>query len=167
MRHPVAREHHVAMAVSSVRWRPRNVPVPEAYLIGLAVGLVADGLRPWHLPWPPARYLVAAPLAIAGAGLIAAAVRAAGTVDLERPDRLVISGPYAHSRNPMYVAWALVGLATAAATRSGWVLATLPLATAWTHLDVLREERRLATAFGDGFAAYRATVPRYCGRSRR
>jgi len=149
-------------------WRPRNVPVPEAYLVGLAAGLAAHGLRPWPVPGPRGwRHLVAWPLAIAGARLVAGAVRAAGAVDLARPDQLVVGGPYAHGRNPMYVGCALLGLAAGVLTRSGWILVAVPVAAAWTHVDVRKEERRLTEAFGAEFAAYRAAVPRYLGRSRR
>jgi protein-S-isoprenylcysteine O-methyltransferase Ste14 len=142
--------------------------VPEAYVVGLAAAAAAHQIRPWHLPWPRGwRHVVAWPLAIAGARLVGGAVRAAGTVDLERSNQLVIGGPYAHSRNPMYVGCALLGLAAGVLTRSGWILAAVPVAAAWTHTDVIDEERRLATSFGAEFAAYRATVPRYLGRSRR
>jgi protein-S-isoprenylcysteine O-methyltransferase Ste14 len=151
----------------TVTWRPRNVPVPEAYLVSLAAGLVMHRFRPWRLPLPfGSRHLLAWPLAVVGARLMAGAVRAAGTIDLGRPDRLIITGPYLHSRNPMYVGWALVSLAAGVAARSGWIVAAVPLAAAWTHLDVVREERRLAESFGADFAAYRAAVPRYLGRPR-
>lgn len=36
--------------------------------------------------------------------------RSAGTFDLERPEILVDSGPYAITRNPMYVGWWLIQL---------------------------------------------------------
>jgi protein-S-isoprenylcysteine O-methyltransferase Ste14 len=148
-------------------WRPRNVPVPEAYLAGLVAGVVAQRVRPWHLALPKGfRHLVAWPAAIAGAGLIVAAVRAAGTVDIERPHRLVVAGPYAYTRNPMYVGWALLGVAAGVLARSGWILAAVPLTAAWTHRDILREERRLTESFGAEFGGYRAAVPRYLGRPR-
>src|SRR5512132_1228597 len=44
------------------------------------------------------------PLILAGLGLAAWAVRAAAEVDLERPNQVVLGGPYGFSRNPMYVA---------------------------------------------------------------
>ena len=59
------------------------------------------------------RYACEWPLILASLWLGAWAVRAAAGVDLERPNQLVDSGPYAHSRNPMYLAWTLgyVGIA--------------------------------------------------------
>jgi protein-S-isoprenylcysteine O-methyltransferase Ste14 len=156
------------VSARAATWRPRNLPGPEAYVAGVAAALAAHRVWPWHLPGPKGwRHVVAWPLAIAGTRLIAGAVRAAGTVDLEHPNGLVTGGPYAHSRNPMYVGCAMVGLAAGVMTRSGWMLAAVPVAAAWTHMDVLEEERRLATSFGAEFAAYRAAVPRYVGRSRR
>jgi protein-S-isoprenylcysteine O-methyltransferase Ste14 len=136
-----------------------------AHLVGLGAGLAVHLWRPWPLPGPGGLGPVLGwPLAVAAAGLIVAAVRAAGPVDLERPDRLITNGVYAHSRNPMYLGWTLAGLAAGVLTRSVWMLATVAVATAWTHLDVLREERRLVASFGPEFAAYRAAVRRYLGR---
>lgn len=78
-----------------------------------------------------------------------------------RPERLVRSGPYAVSRNPMYVGWALLQLGIGIATGSGWVLATLPFVGAVVHREVLGEERRLSETFGDEYREYCATTGRY------
>ena len=71
------------MGEVTATWRPRNVPVPEAYVVGLAAALAAHRARPWHLPWPRGwRHVVAWPLAIAGTRLVRRCRGAAGTVDL-------------------------------------------------------------------------------------
>jgi protein-S-isoprenylcysteine O-methyltransferase Ste14 len=61
----------------------------------------------------------------------------------------------------MYVGWMLLQLGIGAAARSGWILATLPLAGAAVHRDVVSEERRLTETFGDEYQQYCATVGRY------
>jgi protein-S-isoprenylcysteine O-methyltransferase Ste14 len=88
-------------------------------------------------------------------------LQAAGTTELSRPQRLVTSGPYAVSRNPMYVGWTLLQLGIAMASGSGWVLAALPFVGAVVHREVLREERRLTETFGDKYRQYCATTGRY------
>jgi protein-S-isoprenylcysteine O-methyltransferase Ste14 len=151
----------------AVTWRPRNLPVPEAYLVCLAGALAMHRVRRWRLPSQyGSRHLLGQPLIIVGVSLVAGGVRAAGRVDLAAPARLVTGGPYARSRNPMYTGWALATLGLGVVARSGWLVAAVPLAAAWTHAGVLREERRLAELFGTDFQAYRAGVPRYLGRSR-
>ena len=143
-------------------WRLRNVPVPEAYLVGLAVALVLHRTRPWRIPiGRRAIRRLGWPLILGGAGLIAASVRAAGVVDLEHASRLVTTGPYAHSRNPMYTGWAMACLGTGLVADSGWIVAAVPFAAWRIHSDVRSEEDHLAAAFGDEFNAYRARVPRY------
>lgn len=82
-------------------------------------------------------------------------------MELDRPDRLVRAGPYAFSRNPMYVGWALLHLGVGAVGGSAWVVASCPVAAWWIHRQVAREERVLGETFGGEFARYRAKVPRY------
>jgi len=97
----------------------------------------------------------------AGSFVVGRSLKAAGSTDLASPDRLVTSGPYAFTRNPMYVGWGLLQLGVGLAAGSGWTLATLPAVGAWIHRDVVREERRLEEKFRDDYRRYRAATGRY------
>ncbi|TCC12429.1 isoprenylcysteine carboxylmethyltransferase family protein [Kribbella soli] len=134
--------------------------MPEASLAGIAVGFALERVRPWRIGRRPAGWSLVA----AGGLVIAGSLRAARTTDLSSPDRLVTSGPYALSRNPMYVGWALMQLGIGLITGSGWVLATLPAVGAGLHRDVVREERRLQESFGDEYERYSERVGRYLPR---
>jgi protein-S-isoprenylcysteine O-methyltransferase Ste14 len=87
-------------------------------------------------------------------------------VQLADPAHLVTSGPYAVSRNPMYLGWALLQVGAGLVRGSRWMIAAVPVAAAFVHRDVRREERTLEDAFGDEFRRYRAAVPRYLPRWR-
>ena len=139
-----------------------NVPVPEQNLVGIAAGLLLQRVRPWRLPGPRhVHRLVGGALCAGGTALVVRAWSAAEQVDLSQPERLVTSGPYAISRNPMYLGWALLHLGIGVVAGSAWVVATLPPAAGWVHGQVMSEERALAARFGDEFERYRAAVPRY------
>ena len=141
-----------------------NVPVPEENVVGLAVGLALHRVRPWTLAGARTlHHIVGWPVMAAGTYLVARSWSAAGPVDLSRPERLVTSGPYAVSRNPMYVGWALLHLGVGVVSGSAWILACLPPAAGFVHREVEREERALALTFTDEFGRYRSTVPRYLG----
>jgi protein-S-isoprenylcysteine O-methyltransferase Ste14 len=86
---------------------------------------------------------------------------AAAGVDLERPNQLIDSGPYALSRNPMYVAWTVgyVGVTLVAGT--AWPLLLLPAVLVVTQVVVMREERSLERSFGAAYRNYKASVRRY------
>jgi protein-S-isoprenylcysteine O-methyltransferase Ste14 len=83
-----------------------------------------------------------------------------------RPDRgasaLIATGPYAWSRNPIYVAdaTALFGLALAF-NRLSLVAATAVFVALVTRLAIRPEEEHLAQRFPEAFAAYRARVRRW------
>jgi protein-S-isoprenylcysteine O-methyltransferase Ste14 len=79
------------------------------------------------------------------------------------PDHLVTDGPYARSRNPLYVGDLLVW--------AGWaaLLASLPVAVGAVVLlvglsvGVRLEERGRAGKFGERWRAYAAVTPRFVG----
>jgi protein-S-isoprenylcysteine O-methyltransferase Ste14 len=130
--------------------------------VGLGTGILLQVVRPWRLPWPAwIGQLGGWPLLLAGLSLGAWAVRAAASVDLERPSQLIDNGPYARSRNPMYVAWTVgyVGVALVAGTV--WPLLLLPVVLMATQVVVLREERSLERRFGAAYRNYRISVRRY------
>ena len=86
----------------------------------------------------------------------------AGSVGMERiPDTLIQSGPYALTRNPMYLGHLifLAGLALTFRSRLGWfiLLANIP----WFHARVLHDEARLRRKFGTEYERYCASVPRW------
>jgi protein-S-isoprenylcysteine O-methyltransferase Ste14 len=85
----------------------------------------------------------------------------AGSVGMERlPETLIQGGPYALTRNPMYLGHLifLTGLALTFRSPLAWLilLGNVP----WFHARVLEDEARLRNAFG-------AEYERYCGSVRR
>jgi protein-S-isoprenylcysteine O-methyltransferase Ste14 len=143
-------------------WRWRNTPLPEPHLVGLGVGIVLNVITSWRPAWPAwSRHGLGWPLILAGLLLAAWSVRAAADVDMERPDQLVRRGPYAFSRNPMYLAWMLVYLGIALLLQIAWLLLLLPVVLLWTHLVVVGEERRLEGRFGTAYRGYKRSVRRY------
>lgn len=140
----------------------RNIPIPEASVAGIAVGLALEQVWPWE--FPPVRRSIGWSIVAAGSLIVARSLKAVGSTELSRPERLVTGGPYAITRHPMYVGWALLQLGIGVAARSGWILATLPFVGAALHRDVLHEERRLGMTFGDEYQEYCATVGRYLPR---
>lgn len=82
-------------------------------------------------------------------------------IDVERPDRLVTTGAFAYTRNPIYVAFASV-LVGEFLIFPSWILLAYLVAGIWLfNRQVLREEVYLASHYGQEYAHYRARVRRY------
>ena len=143
-------------------WRWSNVPVPEPHVAGLLAGGVLHRLFPRRITRRArlVRFLGIALLAV-GSAVAGWAVRAAGEEDTAAPTALVIDGPYAHSRNPMYVAWTLLYAGVSLLANASWPLVLLPGVAIWTHVVVRGEERELTSAFGREYREYAERVPRY------
>jgi len=151
-----------------VKRLPRSA-APVAWLLGAAAihagvpfALSRVGRR--RRPHPAGLLAVAA-----GAGVMAWALAAhywsapqGWSLELTlQPEYLLRRGPYARSRNPMYVGEAAVWLGWAVFYRSAAVGAGLALFCATAAAVVRTEERRLEQRFGDGYRAYLAEVPRW------
>ncbi len=100
--------------------------------------------------------------AVAVCGLL---VRAWASGHIRKNDALAVSGPYAYSRNPLYLGTLLLGLGFSIAAAGGWLLfgvlgglfAALFLGI---YLPVMRVEAlTLAELFGEDYGRYAAAVP--------
>ncbi len=82
-------------------------------------------------------------------------------IDTERPDRLVTTGAFGFSRNPIYTAFAFV-LTGQFLVFPNWVLLIYLIAGFWLfHRQVLREEAYLKGHYGEEYAEYCKKVRRY------
>jgi protein-S-isoprenylcysteine O-methyltransferase Ste14 len=82
-------------------------------------------------------------------------------IDVERPDRLVTTGIFAVSRNPIYVGFGLV-LIGEFLVFPNWIPLVYLVAGMWLfHRQVLREEQFMRDHYGQEYAAYCDRVRRY------
>jgi protein-S-isoprenylcysteine O-methyltransferase Ste14 len=130
-----------------VRWRVRlgyplaiavlffARPNPRSILYGALVGLVGLALRAW----------------------------AAGY--LHKQEMLTVTGPYAYTRNPLYLGSALLALGVAIATRS-WISSLLlgVYFTVFYSIVMRKEENELWPRHAANFDRYAAAVPLFFPR---
>lgn len=82
-------------------------------------------------------------------------------IDTDRSDKLVTSGIFALTRNPMYVAFGLVLLGEFLIQPNWILLAYLATGIGLLHRQVLREEDYLGQHYGEEYRAYCKRVQRY------
>jgi len=84
-------------------------------------------------------------------------------VRTDRPvPRLTTEGPFRYSRNPGYLALAMIYAGIAIVRNSLWAIFLLPLVVYVTQREVIgREERYLERTFGEEYLAYKARVRRW------
>ena len=82
-------------------------------------------------------------------------------IDVDHPDALIVTGVFAFSRNPIYVAFASILLGQFLIF-SNWILLVYVGAGIWLfHRQVLREEAFLKAHYGQAYAEYCKRVRRY------
>lgn len=146
------------------------VPPPLFFVAGIGAGWLLD------------RYLVVLSVprilggfaSVFGAGLltIGCFLMAWGLVTFYRAgtaiiphhsaSRLVVSGPYRFTRNPMYTGLSIAYIGASALLGTAWPLLLLPVVLFIVFRFVIqREERYLEDAFGSEYAAWCARVRRW------
>jgi protein-S-isoprenylcysteine O-methyltransferase Ste14 len=152
------------------RERPSRIPWPPLIGAGALMAATACAFAfPVSLPFAPLARPLGSALIAAGVALVAWAVatlRRARTTTLPHrgADRLVASGPFAVSRNPIYLGVAIAFVGLGGAVDSPWfVVAAFIEAALIDVFGVRREEAHLASRFGEEWAAYAARVPRWLG----
>jgi protein-S-isoprenylcysteine O-methyltransferase Ste14 len=126
---------------------PSRHRVAAGWLVGLLLALLA---RP-----TPAWLLLGLPLACLGEAL-----RIWASGHIEKTKALATGGPYAHSRNPLYLGSLLIALGVAVACASAWVALAMAAYFAAFYPAVMREEATfLAGKFPAEYAAWAQAVP--------
>jgi protein-S-isoprenylcysteine O-methyltransferase Ste14 len=92
------------------------------------------------------------------------AVRIWASGHIEKTERLATGGPYAHTRNPLYVGSALLALGVAAASASPFVVVAVLAYFALLYPAVIREESAFLAARFPEYAAWAAEVPAFLPR---
>ncbi len=158
---------------ASERARSGEVTVPTviaafvAYLGPSVCALLASWWSAWPLPFPRGlAFSLGGALLVSGLAGYSAARREFHLLRRAwgmRTDQLITTGPYAYSRNPQLIGWALVLLGTAVAGRSSAALALTAIYWMGCVFTIRAEEQALERVFGNEYRRHRAAVPRYIG----
>jgi protein-S-isoprenylcysteine O-methyltransferase Ste14 len=132
----------------------RRTRVPLGFLTA-AVYLVEVARRPPH---PTA---IAWSLALVLPGL---ALRAAASGTVKKNQELTVTGPYAHTRNPLYLGSSLIAAGFAVALLSWPVALLLAFGFAAIYIPVIASEERFLRATFPVFDVYCRSVPRFIPR---
>src|SRR5688572_16335557 len=108
-------------AMGKFKWS--NIPIPESHVITLVVGIALHVWRPLEF-WPAVleRQVSGWTLLMIGILLALWGVVTFKDMDFEKPTAIITTGPYAFSRNPMYVAWTLIYLAFVLLVNTWWLI---------------------------------------------
>lgn len=94
------------------------------------------------------------------------AVRAAAAGHVKKNRELTTTGPYAYTRNPLYLGSILIGVGFSIAAHSIWLACALLAMFLLIYLPVIRSEEEFLRATFTGFDDYTRQVPRLVPRFR-
>ena len=147
-----------------------KLPPPLIYGSAFAIGFALDWLLPWSAFTGPLRWWLAGAAGLPAVGIALWALltfrRADTAIEPWEPARhLVTHGPYAYTRNPMYVSLTLLTAAIAVAVDFPWALLLVPVAVLVTDQHVIAwEEIHLRHMFGSAYRDYCTRTRRWLGR---
>jgi protein-S-isoprenylcysteine O-methyltransferase Ste14 len=125
----------------------RRVRVPLGFLLAAVYICLAR----------PTRWSIMVGLAVSAIGL---AIRAAASGYVRKNEELATTGPYAHTRNPLYLGSIVIAVGFALAARSWLMAAILLLMFLAVYLPVIRSEEEFLRRHFPEFAEYESRVPR-------
>ena len=144
-----------------------RVPPPLIYLGALVLGLMLDRRR--HVPFLPRGVARGLGFSLLGGGAVLngwflRTIRKSDVpIRTDKPvPRLTTEGPFRYSRNPSYLALAMIYAGIASVRNSLWaVLLLAPVVWVIGREVIGREERYLERAFGEEYLAYKGKVRRW------
>jgi protein-S-isoprenylcysteine O-methyltransferase Ste14 len=150
-------QHSASPKVRSMQWWQRvarRIRVPLGFLTAI-VFLIEVARQPPH---PIA---IAWSLALVLPGL---ALRAAASGTVKKNRELAVTGPYAYTRNPLYLGSTLIAAGFALALLSWPVALLLAVGFAAIYIPVIASEERFLRGTFPEFESYCRSVPRFVPR---
>lgn len=134
-------------------WRPlaRRIRVPLGFAFAAVFLLLAR----------PSASSIAWSLLLVVPGLF---VRGCASGHVKKNVELAVTGPYAYTRNPLYLGSLMIALGFAVASRSPWIALLLAALFASIYIPVIRSEEDYLRGRFPEFAAYAKRVPRLLPR---
>jgi protein-S-isoprenylcysteine O-methyltransferase Ste14 len=129
----------------------RRIRVPLSFVFAMVYFWVA---RPSAISIPMGAVLVIP-------GLV---VRALASGHVQKNEQLITSGPYAYTRNPLYLGSLILAAGFALAARSWWIAAAMALFFLAIYVPVIREEEAFLRERFPQFNDYARDVPRLLPR---
>lgn len=147
-----------------------NVPVPWVFVLTFLAGLRLQYLAPLTIHSADILLISRVAGIVLTVGGVLLAFSSLGifrmahttTVTFETPSKLITSGPFRFSRNPMYVGLTLIYVGVAGIQVQLWPVVLLPLLVIYLRSVVIPvEEARLREVYGGAYEQYCARVRRW------
>jgi protein-S-isoprenylcysteine O-methyltransferase Ste14 len=144
-----------------------NVPPPFFFIVAIGGGVLLHRSMPLTIGWDAPRVIGAWTFIALFAALMAWSflwfARRRTTIIPNQPaNALVLDGPFRFTRNPLYLAMALLTLGAGLWLNTWWVLILLiPTIALVDRLVIAREEAYLRRRFGAEYDAFTARVRRW------
>ncbi len=90
-------------------------------------------------------------------------IRALASGHVKKNAELTMTGPYAYSRNPLYVGSIVIGIGFGVAALSWWIALGLAVLFLAIYIPVIRSEEAFLRSKFPGFDEYCRRVPRFVG----
>ena len=142
-------------------------PPPLIYATAIVLGIGLERL--WSLNMQAINFLHPVGIGLIGLSFLLAAsgfrefARAQTAIRPDRPTSAIMStGPYRFTRNPLYLALALLQVGIGLVLGNGWVvILVVPVLFIITFYVIHREEAYLERKFGAEYLAYKSSVRRW------
>jgi hypothetical protein len=143
------------------------MPLANALLDNEALRKFFSGRRRFQLAWVFAALLVfqaqtypnLAGIAVCALGAL---IRVYASGFLRKEAKLTVGGPYAYTRNPLYLGTLVMALGATISVGAFWLAAWMGVVLSLNYYYVIEhEERKLPSIFGPAYEAYCRLVPRF------
>ena len=142
-------------------------PPPLIALLSILFGALLNWFWPAPIVSESLRWPLGALLILGGSGILVSCTRLFKKAQIKiapskTTSHIITTGIYSLSRNPIYLAFVIVGVGIAIAVNSLWILLMqIPVVFLIRKFVIAKEEHYLESKFGDEYRIYKQNVRRW------